>query len=81
MNTPRAFFRIAVLGVLLVLAGFCLSGFTKRHLPGKTITTLPAPPRRNHDNRVKSIVPYLRKYIPKLAIVVQYMDGRRQAGG
>jgi tripartite-type tricarboxylate transporter receptor subunit TctC len=86
MNTPGAFFRIAVLGVLLVLAAFLPEqGFTQAPFyQGKTITIIAGTaPGGIGDNRVKSMVPYLRKYIPgNPAIVVQYMDGGggRQVG-
>ncbi|HEY6368461.1 MAG TPA: hypothetical protein VI585_27065 [Candidatus Binatia bacterium] len=86
MNTHRAFFRIAVLGALLVLAGFLPDhGFTQAPFyQGKTITIIAGTaPGGIGDNRVKSMVPYLRKYIPgNPAIVVQYMDGGggRQVG-
>src|SRR5262245_55182858 len=86
MNTHRAFFRIAVLVALLVLAGFLPDyGFTQAPFyQGKTITIIAGTaPGGIGDNRVKSMVPYLRKYIPgNPAIVVQYMDGGggRQVG-
>jgi tripartite-type tricarboxylate transporter receptor subunit TctC len=86
MNTHRAFFRIVVLGALLVLGGFLPDhGFTQAPFyQGKTITIIAGTaPGGIGDNRVKSMVPYLRKYIPgSPAIVVQYMDGGggRQVG-
>jgi tripartite-type tricarboxylate transporter receptor subunit TctC len=72
--------------VLLVLAGFLPEqGFTQAPFyQGKTITIIAGTaPGGIGDNRVKSMVPYLRKYIPgNPAIVVQYMDGGggRQVG-
>jgi tripartite-type tricarboxylate transporter receptor subunit TctC len=72
--------------VLLVLAAFLPEqGFTQAPFyQGKTITIIAGTaPGGIGDNRVKSMVPYLRKYIPgNPAIVVQYMDGGggRQVG-
>ena len=86
MNAHRAFVRIAVLGALLVLTGLSPDhGFTQAPFyQGKTITIIAGTaPGGIGDNRVKSMVPYLRKYIPgNPAIVVQYMDGGggRQVG-
>ncbi len=86
MTTHRAFFRMAVSGALLVLAGFFPEqGFTQAPFyQGKTITIIAGTaPGGIGDNRVKSMVPFLRKYIPgNPAIVVQYMDGGggRQVG-
>jgi tripartite-type tricarboxylate transporter receptor subunit TctC len=86
MNTHRAFVRIAVFGALLVLAGLSPDhGFTQAPFyQGKTITIIAGTaPGGIGDNRVKAIVPFLRKYIPgNPAVVVQYMDGGggRQVG-
>jgi tripartite-type tricarboxylate transporter receptor subunit TctC len=86
MNTPRASFRMAVLGALLLLAALLPEqGFTQAPFyQGKTMTIIAGTaPGGIGDNRVKSMVPYLRKYIPgNPAIVVQYMDGGggRQVG-
>jgi tripartite-type tricarboxylate transporter receptor subunit TctC len=86
MNTHRAFVGIAVFGALLLLAGLSPDhGFTQApYYQGKTITVIAGTaPGGIGDNRVKSMVPFLRKYIPgNPAIVVQYMDGGggRQVG-
>ena len=86
MKTHKAFVRIAVFGALLVLAGLSPDhGFTQAPFyQGKTITVIAGTaPGGIGDNRVKSMVPFLRKYIPgNPAIVVQYMDGGggRQVG-
>jgi len=78
--------RIVVLGALLVLAGLLPDhGFTQAPFyQGKTITIIAGTaPGGIGDNRVKSVVPFLRKYIPgNPAVVVQYMDGGggRQVG-
>jgi tripartite-type tricarboxylate transporter receptor subunit TctC len=86
MNTHRAFVRIAVFGALLVLGGLSPDhGFTQAPFyQGKTITIVAGTaPGGIGDNRVKSMVPFLRKYIPgNPAIVVEYMDGGggRQVG-
>ena len=86
MNTHRAFVRIAVFGALLVLAELSPDhGFTQAPFyQGKTITIIAGTaPGGIGDNRVKAIVPFLRKYIPgNPAVVVQYMDGGggRQVG-
>ena len=83
----HAFLRIAVFGALLMLAGLSPDhGFTQAppFYQGKTITVIAGTaPGGIGDNRVKSMVPFLRKYIPgNPAIVVQYMDGGggRQVG-
>jgi tripartite-type tricarboxylate transporter receptor subunit TctC len=86
MNTRRAFVRIAVFGALSVSAGLSPDhGFTQAPFyQGKTITIIAGTaPGGIGDNRVKSMTPFLRKYIPgNPAIVVQYMDGGggRQVG-
>ena len=86
MNTHRAFVGMAVFGALLLLAGLSPDhGFTQAPFyQGKTITVIAGTaPGGIGDNRVKSMVPFLRKYIPgNPAIVVQYMDGGggRQVG-
>jgi tripartite-type tricarboxylate transporter receptor subunit TctC len=86
MNTHRAFVGIAVSGALLVLAGLSPDrGFTQAPFyQGKTITVIAGTaPGGIGDNRVKAMVPFLRKYIPgNPAIVLQYMDGGggRQVG-
>ncbi|MGH7835971.1 MAG: hypothetical protein ACREQK_20165 [Candidatus Binatia bacterium] len=71
--------RRAVFGALLVLAGLSPDqGFTQAPFhQGKTITVIAGTaPGGIGDNRVKAIVPFLRKYIPgNPAIVVEYMDG------
>lgn len=77
---------MAVFGALLFLAGLSPDhGFTQAPFyQGKTITVIAGTaPGGIGDNRVKAIVPFLRKYIPgSPAIVVQYMDGGggRQVG-
>ena len=86
MNTHRGAVRMTALGVLLVFAalspdyGFAQAPFYQ----GKTITIIAGTaPGGIGDNRVKSMVPYLRKYIPgSPSIVVEYMDGGggRQVG-
>ena len=86
MNTDRAFVGIAVLGAVLVLAGLSPDhGFTQAPFyQGKTMTVIAGTaPGGIGDARVKSMVPFLHKYIPgNPAIVVQYMDGGggRQVG-
>jgi tripartite-type tricarboxylate transporter receptor subunit TctC len=86
MNTHRVFVRTAVFGAILVFAGLSADhGFTQAPFyQGKTITVIAGTaPGGIGDNRVKSMVPYLRKYIPgNPAIVIQYMDGGggRQVG-
>jgi tripartite-type tricarboxylate transporter receptor subunit TctC len=86
MKTHPAFLRIAVFGILSVLAGLSPDhGFAQAPFyQGKTITIFAGTaPGGIGDNRVKSLVPFLRKYIPgNPAIVVQYMDGGggRQVG-
>ena len=86
MNTSQVFVVVAVCGTLVVRAGispdraFCQASFYQ----GKTLTIVAGTaPGGIGDNRVKSMVPFLRKYIPgNPAIVVQYMDGGggRQVG-
>lgn len=77
---------IAVFGALLVIAAILPDrGFTQApYYQGKTITVIAGTaPGGIGDNRVKSMVPFLRKYIPgNPAIVVEYMDGGggRQVG-
>jgi len=86
MNTCRAFVKVVVFGGLWLIAGLRPDlGFTQAPFyQGKTITIIAGTaPGGIGDNRVKSMVPYLRKYIPgNPAIVVQYMDGGggRQVG-
>jgi tripartite-type tricarboxylate transporter receptor subunit TctC len=86
MNTRRAFVKVVVFGGLWLIAGLLPNlGFTQAPFyQGKTITIIAGTaPGGIGDNRVKSMVPYLRKYIPgNPAIVVQYMDGGggRQVG-
>ena len=86
MNTRRALVGIAVFGALLARAGVSPDhGFTQAPFyQGKTITIVAGTaPGGIGDNRVKAIVPFLRKYIPgNPAIVVMYMDGGggRQVG-
>ena len=86
MNTHRRAVKMTALGALFVFAalspdyGFAQAPFYQ----GKTITIIAGTaPGGIGDNRVKSMVPYLRKYIPgNPAIVVEYMDGGggRQVG-
>jgi tripartite-type tricarboxylate transporter receptor subunit TctC len=79
-------YRVTVFSALLVVAGLSpKSGFPQAPFyQGKTITIVAGTaPGGIGDNRVKSMVPYLRKYIPgSPAIVVEYMDGGggRQVG-
>jgi tripartite-type tricarboxylate transporter receptor subunit TctC len=86
MSTRRAFLGLTVFGALLAVAGLSPDhGFTQAPFyQGKTITVIAGTaPGGIGDNRVKSLVPFLRKYIPgNPAIVVQYMDGGggRQVG-
>jgi tripartite-type tricarboxylate transporter receptor subunit TctC len=86
MNPHRVSVGIAVLGGLLVIAGLSPDrGFTQAPFyQGKTITIIAGTaPGGIGDNRVKAMVPFLRKYIPgNPAIVIQYMDGGggRQVG-
>jgi tripartite-type tricarboxylate transporter receptor subunit TctC len=86
MNTHGGFLRLAVFGALLALGGVAPDhGFTQAPFyQGKTITVIAGTaPGGIGDNRVKAIVPFLRKYIPgNPAIVVEYMDGGggRQVG-
>ena len=86
MNTQRSSFKISVFAALL---GFALvspdNGFPQAPFyQGKTITIVAGTaPGGIGDARVKSLNPYLRKYIPgNPAIVVEYMDGGggRQVG-
>ena len=86
MNTRTIFVGSVVLGGLVTSAGiapeqaFAQAPFYQ----GKTITIVAGTaPGGIGDNRVKAMVPFLRKYIPgNPAIVVQYMDGGggRQVG-
>jgi tripartite-type tricarboxylate transporter receptor subunit TctC len=79
MSAHAASVTVRVFGVLLALAasspdrGFAQVPFFQ----GKTITIIAGTaPGGIGDNRVKSIVPFLRKYIPgNPAIIVEYMDG------
>jgi tripartite-type tricarboxylate transporter receptor subunit TctC len=86
MNPHRVSVGIAVFGGLLVIDGLLPDhGFTQAPFyQGKTITIIAGTaPGGIGDNRVKAMVPFLRKYIPgNPAIVVQYMDGGggRQVG-
>jgi tripartite-type tricarboxylate transporter receptor subunit TctC len=86
MNTHEAFARIAVASALLALAVLSPDhAFTQASFyQGKTIRIIAGTaPGGIGDARVKSLVPYLRKYIPgNPAIVVEYMDGGggRQVG-
>jgi tripartite-type tricarboxylate transporter receptor subunit TctC len=86
MNTRRAAVRISALGALFVFAGLSPDyGFPQAPFyQGKTITIIAGTaPGGIGDARVKSMVPFLRKYIPgSPAIVVEYMDGGggRQVG-
>ena len=77
----RAAFRTLILSVVLS----CDRGFAQAPFyQGKTITVVAGTaPGGIGDGRVKSLVPFLRKYIPgNPAIVVEYMDGGggRQVG-
>jgi tripartite-type tricarboxylate transporter receptor subunit TctC len=86
MNTHEAFARIAVASALLALAVLSPDhAFTQASFyQGKTIRIIAGTaPGGIGDARVKSLVPYLRKYMPgNPAIVVEYMDGGggRQVG-
>jgi tripartite-type tricarboxylate transporter receptor subunit TctC len=86
MDTCKVFGVVAVFGTLLLLAGISPDqAFSQAPFyQGKTITIAAGTaPGGIGDNRVKSMVPFLRKYIPgNPAIVVQYMDGGggRQVG-
>jgi tripartite-type tricarboxylate transporter receptor subunit TctC len=77
---------MVVSGALLALAGLSPDhGFAQAPFyQGKTITVVAGTaPGGIGDNRVKAMVPFLRKYIPgNPAIVVEYMDGGggRQVG-
>jgi tripartite-type tricarboxylate transporter receptor subunit TctC len=79
MNTRRAFVGIAVFGAIVALAGIAPDrGFAQAPFyQGKTITIIAGTaPGGIGDNRVKAMVPFLRKYIPgNPATAVQYMDG------
>ena len=76
--------RIVVLGALSVLAALLPDhGFTQAPFyQGKTITIIAGTaPGGIGDNRIKSVVPFLRKYIPgNPAVVVQYMVGHQTVG-
>ena len=86
MITHGAGVEITAFGALLLSAvlsaddGFAQASFYQ----GKTITVVAGTaPGGIGDGRVKSLIPYLRKYIPgSPAIVVEYMDGGggRQVG-
>jgi tripartite-type tricarboxylate transporter receptor subunit TctC len=86
MKDRKAFAGIAIFGALLVRGGigpdqaFSQAPFYQ----GKTITIVAGTaPGGIGDNRVKSMVPFLRKYISgNPAVVVMYMDGGggRQVG-
>src|SRR5215470_2757362 len=86
MNVYRLVAKIAVFGALLLFVGLSPDrGFPQAPFyQGKTITVIAGTsPGGIGDNRVKSMVPFLRKYIPgNPAIVVEYMDGGggRQVG-
>jgi len=86
MNTHRIAVKRMILAGLLVFAGlFADRGFTQAPFyQGKTITIVAGTaPGGIGDARVKSMSPYLRKYIPgNPAILVEYMDGGggRQVG-
>ncbi|HEX2226523.1 MAG TPA: hypothetical protein VHM64_05245, partial [Candidatus Binatia bacterium] len=75
-----------IFSALMVLGGVSPEdGFTQApYYQGKTITIIAGTaPGGIGDNRVKAMVPFLRKYIPgNPAFVVQYMDGGggRQSG-
>jgi len=79
MNTRKASVGTAVLGTLLALVGLSPdTGFAQAPFyQGKTITVIAGTaPGGIGDNRVKAMVPFLRKYIPgNPATAVQYMDG------
>jgi tripartite-type tricarboxylate transporter receptor subunit TctC len=85
MNRSNWFFNL-ILGAIAVLAGpfFECSFAQAPYYQGKTITIAAGTaPGGIGDNRVKSVMPFLRKYIPgNPAILVQYMDGGggRQVG-
>src|SRR5262245_36110847 len=86
MNTRRAFVSLAVFRALLLLVALLPNqGFTQAPFyQGKPIKIIAGTaPGGIGDNRVKPMVPFLRKYIPgNPAIVVEYMDGGggRQVG-
>jgi tripartite-type tricarboxylate transporter receptor subunit TctC len=86
MKTRTLFVRLTILGVLFLLAGLSpKNGFSQApYYQGKTITIIAGTaPGGIGDSRVKSMVPFLRKFIPgNPAITVQYMDGGggRQVG-
>ncbi len=86
MQTYKAYVGMAVFGALLAFAALLPDGgFAQApYYQGKTITVIAGTaPGGIGDNRVKSLNPFLRKYIPgNPAIVVQYMDGGggRQVG-
>ena len=87
MKIDTPFVGIAVVGALWVLAGLSPDHGFAQPAPfyqGKTIKIIAGTaPGGIGDNRVKAIVPFLRKYIPgNPAIVVEYMDGGggRQVG-
>ena len=86
MKTDRAFVTIAIFGAIVVLAGLSPDhGFSQAPFyQGKSIKVIAGTaPGGIGDNRVKSMVPFLRKYIPgNPAIAIEYMDGGggRQVG-
>ena len=86
MKTHRAAVQITAFSALLVCAGLSPDcGFPQAPFyQGKTITVIAGTaPGGIGDGRAKSLVPFLRKYIPgNPTIVVEYMDGGggRQVG-
>jgi tripartite-type tricarboxylate transporter receptor subunit TctC len=87
MKIDRLSMRIAVVGAVWLFAGLLPDrGFAQPapFFQGKTIKIIAGTaPGGIGDNRVKAMVPFLRKYIPgNPAIVVEYMDGGggRQVG-
>jgi len=75
---------LVLAGGVLAAATFHDRGFAQSFFQGKTITIVAGTaPGGIGDARVKSMTPYLRKYIPgNPAILVEYMDGGggRQVG-
>lgn len=86
MNTQKEAIKLTALSSLFVFAALLPDqGFTQAPFyQGKTITIIAGTaPGGIGDNRVKSMMPYLRKYIPgSPSFVVEYMDGGggRQVG-
>jgi len=86
MSAPQTTIKIAALSALLVGVGLLPGdGFAQAPFyQGKTITVVAGTaPGGIGDARVKSLIPYLRKYISgSPSIVVEYMDGGggRQVG-